>query len=814
MTTKRDYVEQYKKIFAKATGIKEGPYPYQLRLAVEERFPELLDIPTGLGKTAAVVLAWLWRRRYANESTRNQTPRRLVYCLPMRVLVEQTHRNIETWLTNLEQLGNAGEDKVSVHLLMGGEQDMKSWAEYPEEDMILIGTQDMLLSRALMRGYGMSRYQWPVHFAFLHNDAQWVFDEVQLMGAGLTTSAQMEAFRRRFIGALSTRTLWASATLNRAWLDTVDMHPHIENIIQLSLSLDEQVIPPVRMRRAAVKRLSKAALMLTAENQKQTAKVYAEALAREVIGRHIAGTNTLVILNTVERSQAVFEALGRQKPGAETFLVHSRFRPDDRQVLNRKLGENPDVEGPGRIIVATQAVEAGVDMTSRVLFTEIAPWSSVVQRFGRCNRSGECNNNGGADVFWIDVEPEAELETPYDAETIADARAKLSGLESASAADLPATDAAAPLYAVLRAKDFRDLFNTDPDLTGFDVDVSPFIRDADDLDVQVFWRELATGAEGQPQPLREELCRASLGQAKALIDRIRKQEMRAYRWDSLDGQWKPFSGNARPGIIIMLDAKAGGYSERFGLMPSLIKAVNTVATAKLENSSETYGDDWRSRRADKVDLAAHLVDAENAVELLCKALGGVEEHAAILRAARWHDIGKSHAVFQATMHDCPLAEAPTKTPLLAKSPSRRRHQRKYFRHEFASMLSWLEHAGQEEKADLVAYLIAAHHGKVRMSLRAIPEEKEPTKPFGPRFARGVWEGETLPEVMIAGRETVPATRLRLDLMELGEGAMGPSWTARTQQLLDTYGPFRLAWLEALMRVADWRASGAEQKKEA
>jgi hypothetical protein len=35
---------------------------------------------------------------------------------------------------------------------------------------------------ALMRGYGMSRCQWPVHFAWLHNDAFWVFDEVQLMG--------------------------------------------------------------------------------------------------------------------------------------------------------------------------------------------------------------------------------------------------------------------------------------------------------------------------------------------------------------------------------------------------------------------------------------------------------------------------------------------------------------------------------------------------------------------------------------------------------------------------------------------------------
>lgn len=130
------------------------------------------------------------------------------------------------------------------------------------------------------------------------------------------------------------------------------------------------------------------------------------------------------------------------------------------------------------------------------------------------------------------------------------------------------------------------------------------------------------------------------------------------------------------------------------------------------------------------------------------------------------------------------------------------------------MLAWLEHGGDEEQADLVAYLIAAHHGKVRLSLRAMPDEQEPVKPFGPRFARGVWEGDFLSAVDIPGRETVPASRLRLDLMELGEGAMGPSWTARTQKLLDTYGPFRLAWLEALVRIADWRASGMEQEEQA
>lgn len=792
--------------FKSVTG--NDPFPYQRRLG-EDVWPELLEIPTGLGKTAAVIVAWLYKRLHGDP----ETPTRLVYCLPMRVLVEQTRENVNAWLQKATpHFQGKGISIPQVHMLMGGENDAE-WAERPEEPAIIIGTQDMLLSRALMRGYGMSRYQWPVHFALLHNDAFWVYDEIQLMGAGLPTSAQLEAFRRRFKVARSNRSLWVSATLNPRWLDTVDMRPHLENSRHLKLSPDEQVSAPVQKRRSAAKRLKKATTLLTAENQKQSARAYADALSKEILEKHVAGTNTLVVLNTVERTQAVLEAIDRQKPAAETLLVHSRFRLRERQALNGKLSASPAENAPGRIIVATQAVEAGVDMTSRVLFTELAPWSSLVQRFGRCNRYGETNDTGGADVFWIDFEPDAKLESPYDAVAIADARIKLDGLESASAADLPATDAAAPLHTVLRAKDFRDLFNTDPDLTGFDVDVSPYIRDADDLDVQVFWRDLAQGVDGQPQPVREELCRASIGQIKALIDRIRKQELRAYRWDSLDGKWRPLTmqERVRPGLVLMFDVKSGGYSERFGLMPSQTKPVGSVVAVIADGSLETIGDDWRSRLARNVELTHHLGDVEDAAARLCGSLGVIEEQTAVLRASRWHDVGKSHVVFQATMHDCPLAEVPDKTPLLAKSPSRGRHQRKNFRHELASMLAWLEHMGNEENADLVAYLIAAHHGKVRLSLRAIPEEKEPDKPYGPRFARGVWEGEELPEVAISGRETVPATRLRLDLMELGEGEMGPSWTARTQQLLDTFGPFRLAWLEALVRIADWRASGAEQE---
>ena len=98
--------ERYQEFFRAATRNKtnpkgHGPYPFQTRLATARDLPELIDIPTGLGKTDAVVLAWLWRRRFSGPDVRAATPRRLVYCLPMRTLVEQTRDKAKSWLGNL-----------------------------------------------------------------------------------------------------------------------------------------------------------------------------------------------------------------------------------------------------------------------------------------------------------------------------------------------------------------------------------------------------------------------------------------------------------------------------------------------------------------------------------------------------------------------------------------------------------------------------------------------------------------------------------------------------------------------------------------
>jgi CRISPR-associated endonuclease/helicase Cas3 len=108
--------ETFREFFQKTIG--SFPYAYQERLATGPCQSQLISIPTGLGKTAAVINAWLWNRQQPNSPW----PRRLIYCLPMRTLVEQTHHEAEKWLKKNDLLWdeNPRHRRGNVGLLMGG----------------------------------------------------------------------------------------------------------------------------------------------------------------------------------------------------------------------------------------------------------------------------------------------------------------------------------------------------------------------------------------------------------------------------------------------------------------------------------------------------------------------------------------------------------------------------------------------------------------------------------------------------------------------------------------------------------------------
>ena len=840
-------------LYQRALGPEGRAYKWQVALATGE-WPRVLIAPTGSGKTAAVTLGWAAHR--LNRPA--ETPRRLVWCFPMRTLVEQTAEEAKKWFAELASVdeGNRLPRAKDVHVLMGG-TDADDWLDAPERPAVLVGTQDMLLSRALMRGYASSRALWPMGFALLHDDAQWVFDEVQLMGAGRATSAQLEAFRQAETARASetgsslarpSRSLWISATLDPSWLATVD-HPEpdpasvvkVDPVATVDSRLERLARAPKPLRRSRSTPQS---------SKKDDVTPYIRRLAEDVLDAHRRGQMTLAVVNRVDRAQElhgeIAKRLGKHgQPTPTLTLVHSRFRLADRQ---REMDRATDETDPcGRIVVATQAIEAGVDISAAVLFTEIAPWSSMIQRFGRANRYADLAD--GADVCWIPLlqaaddgtasEKDAEtLAIPYTVPELRSACERLKGLTDVAPANLPPLDDIEPSNRVIRRKDLDDLFDTDSDLTGFDVDVSAYVRDAADTDIRVFWRDLSVPSDDPPRPRREELCAVSIVAADKWLKRLHKGGgvgrlvfRRDPQWRRRDdgpaatpAGWSPFREHPWPGLVLLADLKAGGYLEGTGFTGNPKDIPETVADSSGPPSAshdsrsgaprETEGHDEDSlSQIDKaVTLINHLRHVTEETEVICQALDiGAHTRETLIRAARWHDLGKAHEVFQDTMRRG-FGDRDIPDTLLAKSVGRTRHGRRYFRHELASALAFLAHEGWSRDADLTAYLIAAHHGKVRMNLRALPRESAPTdERAGVRFARGVWEGDELPALALGGGEHWEGGPLLLSVMELGwDETTHESWTERTRALLARFGAFRLAWLETILRIADWRASEKER----
>lgn len=884
----------FEAFFRAAVGGDPFPFPFQCRYA--RQLPSLIHVPTGLGKTAMAVVGWLWRRFGAGDEVRRQTPRRLVYCLPMRVLVEQTRDNAIRWLHNLGRLGgdvtfdpplSADQaatpnhriatyapsadkpDKVAVYVLIGGE-DEDDWDIHPEREAIIIGTQDMLLSRALNRGYAASRSRWPMQFGLLHTDCLWVFDEIQLMGSGLATTAQLEAFRH-LLGSKDghgCRSVWMSATLRPEWLRTVDFKDRIDDQGRidgqdaLSLSDADQANAQVSSRWNARKPLAKAAGSMDKPDD----------LAMEVRTAHKPGTRTIVVVNTVKRACALYEALrrgfegasppaaasgkrsrrqrneavpaqskaGTNAPKPSLVLLHSRFRPPDRAKRVAEALVDVAADGPGTIVVSTQVIEAGVDVSATTLFTELAPWASLVQRFGRCNRRGEQNEH--ACVWWIDVPDENAA--PYEPEDLNRAREALEGIgrepedqRSVSLAKLSPLKVELPFNHthVIRRRDLIDLFDTTPDLAGNDIDIDRFVREVEDSDVRVFWRDYGdpkTGAtpnrvggkdasEGaprvEPAPRREELCPAPIGEFRDFAEKHTRQ---VWRWNFLDETWeKVDAAKIAPGQVFLIHADAGGYSAEKGWDLQSESRVEPVlhAAGDAGEPPDATDDDRLVRAGVWQTIAEHTDGVCRDLDAIINALAlEGEEIAALRRAARWHDWGKGHEVFRAALPD----GVPDATIIWAKAAGQwKRYGRRHFRHELASALAVLlapEHLIPNEQRDLIAYLIAAHHGKVRLSIRSLPNEHRPRDGNGnaapqKRFARGVWDGDTLPATDLGGGVTAPEVTLSLEPMELGlceqpPFAGQPSWAERMIRLRDTLGPFRLAYLEAILRAADMRAS--------
>lgn len=365
------------------------PYPFQERVAESLLRGQsiVLQAPTGSGKTAAALLPFL----HARQRLRPEAfPRQCLYSVPLRVLVNQFEAEYRKLV---KQAGR--EDVLHVTAQTGDRPEDSKF----QGDLVFT-TIDQTLSSVLGVPYALSRGQANLNAGAVIS-SYLVFDEFHLFPTGDENRAE---------GAFVTTVhlLRLLKGMPPFVLMTATFSSHMLDELAQLLEAEVVKVPPEEL-----------AQIPSQQGKVRQYHVVDGCLTAEAVLQQF-GHRTLVLCNTVERAQALYQALAAHLGRDRVILLHSRFEKADRRAkedrVRREFGK--DAKGWSRdplVLVATQVVEVGLDITSQVLHTEIAPANSLVQRAGRCARfEGE---QGEVLIYNVPVNQRGEPNyLPYDAD--------------------------------------------------------------------------------------------------------------------------------------------------------------------------------------------------------------------------------------------------------------------------------------------------------------------------------------------------------------------------------------------------------------
>lgn len=129
------------------------------------------------------------------------------------------------------------------------------------------------------------------------------------------------------------------------------------------------------------------------------------------------GKKVLTLLNTVDKAIEIAKLLRQYLSPSEIILIHSRFMYRDRKKKEEEIDEKSKTP---HVLVSTQISEVSLDISYNVLFTEISPLPSMVQRFGRVNRRGSWVNEVNTQIYEPSISHESHY--PYELNDICLAR--------------------------------------------------------------------------------------------------------------------------------------------------------------------------------------------------------------------------------------------------------------------------------------------------------------------------------------------------------------------------------------------------------
>lgn len=332
----------------------------------------VLQAPTGAGKTFAALAPFV-----LGQWGRNNGPaaRKMIYSLPLRVLAGSLKSQYEEDLPTTvggaplrftTQYGGALDDRF----LDGGDE---YWM--PENNNVVPGTRhaifttiDQTLSGYIGTPLSVPYRQSNVLYGSILSGAL-VFDEFHLLDPQRSFQTALHLLRKSPWPVL-VMTATMSRIMRRELCDILNAEP---------ITVDDEDIPHIKSQ----------------QDTKKYIHVSNGSLAGKTVVDNL-GERTLVICNRVNRAQEIYEEVIAELDergdldNYETCLLHSRLLPDDRDEKETQVESWFGKENPTRaIVVATQVVEAGLDISADVMHTEVSPIDSFLQRIGRTARFEE-----------------------------------------------------------------------------------------------------------------------------------------------------------------------------------------------------------------------------------------------------------------------------------------------------------------------------------------------------------------------------------------------------------------------------------------
>jgi CRISPR-associated endonuclease/helicase Cas3 len=371
------------------------PFPWQetlLQRVLTRGWPALIDVPTGLGKTAVLDVA-VFAAALGHPAAR----RRIFLVVDRRIIVDQAHEHalaIQRALTNpvpvsvchrvAQRLADDEKDSpvLDVTRMRGGVDWSWLWLERPDRHSIITGTVDQIGSRLLFRGYGVGEQIQPIDAALTGTDSLILIDEAHLADVFVTTLRDIRQLDCAPSSPFPPPVVVAMSASPGG--DATDVH-RISEADEVSRFAAERLRAPRQLHLVSVR----------AEKDTASAKM-ADALTDWARELSAPGRVTGVVVNTVAMARAVFSRLHARCPDGSCMLLTGRIRPVDREYLLHtwlpriRAGDRQPLADPANplYMVATQTIEAGADIDLDVLVTESAALPALIQRLGRLNRRG------------------------------------------------------------------------------------------------------------------------------------------------------------------------------------------------------------------------------------------------------------------------------------------------------------------------------------------------------------------------------------------------------------------------------------------